>query len=170
MIKKFAERNNVVNEAKMPTVSKELVKATEKMHAEQLKQQELQKKFVSETDPDKKEKMKADLVAQHKKVKEAERNFQEALGREEVDYDDSLLENKIVSEEDAAKEAVTDSLKELQDEFSGNIDDIFAYLESTIEDYEEHLSPETLNYIDDLINHMMGAQVSLVKAIASLRK
>ena len=68
------------------------MKATEKMHAEQLKQQELQKKFVTETDPTKKEKMKADLIAQHKAVKKAEAAFQEALGREHVDYDDELLE------------------------------------------------------------------------------
>ena len=97
MIKNFGQfinesKSNSVNEAKMPMVSKELMKATEKMHAEQLKQQELQKKFVSETDATKKEKMKADLIAQHKKVKEAERNFQKALGREHVDYDDELLE------------------------------------------------------------------------------
>ena len=92
MIKTFAEMYQPLNEAKMPSVSKELMKATEKMHAEQLKQQELQKKFVSETDVDKKNKMKADLIAQHKKVKDAERNFQEALGREHVDYDDELLE------------------------------------------------------------------------------
>ena len=98
MIKKYAEvfnlneSANTLNEAKGAMVSKELMKATDKMHTEQLKQQELQKKFVSETDADKKNKMKADLIAQHKKVKDAERNFQEALGREHVDYDDELLE------------------------------------------------------------------------------
>ena len=98
MIKKFAETFNLnesantLNEAKGAMVSKELMKATEKMHAEQLKQQELQKKFVTETDPKKKEKMKADLIAQHKAVKKVEAAFQEALGREHVDYDDELLE------------------------------------------------------------------------------
>jgi len=98
MIKRFAEtfklneNKSDLNEAKAAMVSKELMKATEKMHAEQLKQQELQKKFVTETDPKKKEKMKADLIAQHKAVKKAEADFQEALGREHVDYDDELLE------------------------------------------------------------------------------
>ena len=105
MIKKFSERNNVVNEAKMPTVSKE-----------------------------------------------------------------PIFENKVISEEDAAKQAILDSLKELQDEFSGHVDDVLAYLESTIEDYEEYLSKETYNHIDDLFTHISEAQVSLVKAIISLRK
>lgn len=98
MIKKYAETFNLnesantLDEAKGAMVSKELMKATEKMHAEQLKQQELQKKFITETDPTKKEKMKADLIAQHKAVKKVEAAFQEALGREHVDYDDELLE------------------------------------------------------------------------------
>jgi len=112
MIKNFGQfvnesKSNEINEAKMPMVSKELMKATEKMHAEQLKQQELQKKFVSETDATKKEKMKADLIAQHKKVKEAERNFQEALGREHVDYDDELLESNRLNEKKAYVELDT---------------------------------------------------------------
>ncbi len=116
MIKKFAETFKLnesasdLNEAKAAMVSKELMKATEKMHAEQLKQQELQKKFVTETDPKKKEKMKADLIAQHKAVKKAEADFQEALGREHVDYDDELLESDSQLNEGAILKAITPSL------------------------------------------------------------
>ena len=175
MIKKFAERNNDVNEAKMPTVSKELMKATEKMHAEQLKQQELQKKFVSEMDPDKKEKMKADLVAQHKKVKEAERNFQEALGREEVDYDDSLLEDMdlsvdIFTDPDSAKNAVRNVLIEISEELADDIDDLLSYLEQLMEENDEYLSPNAKKEINAVLTHYMQGNVSLVKAIAALKK
>jgi hypothetical protein len=111
MIKKFVEMYQPLNEAKMPSVSKELMKATEKMHAEQLKQQELQKKFVTETDPKKKEKMKADLIAQHKAVKKVEAAFQEALGREHVDYDDELLESDSQLNEGVILKAITPRLE-----------------------------------------------------------
>lgn len=139
MIKNFGQ---FINEAKMPMVSKELMKATEKMHAEQLKQQELQKKFVSETDATKKEKMKADLIAQHKKVKEAERNFQEALGREHVDYDDELLESNRLNEKSG------DAVKTVNDAINSG-----DYINNV--SYEEYLLP-LAEYLDSYADRHMG--------------
>jgi len=73
-------------------VSRELKKATEALHSTQLAQQELTKKFIS-TPKDavkEREKIKAQLIALSKKVKEAEDRFNNALSNEDIDDDEDF--------------------------------------------------------------------------------
>ncbi len=60
-------------------------KATENYQELMVKQQNLKKKFVAEKDPKKREKLKKELIALHKKVQKAEDVFNRALMGEPVD-------------------------------------------------------------------------------------
>jgi hypothetical protein len=117
--------------------SRELIKATDKLHAEQLKLQDLQSKFVTETDPAKKEKFKKQVIDQHKIVKQVERDFQTTLGREEEDIDDMF---EAFSDTVVEYMEIADVLKELNDELAeDDIDDIVTQLEVSI----NNLTPNT---------------------------
>jgi hypothetical protein len=87
--------------------SKELKKATDKYHEALLKYQQLQKKFVAEPNPAKREPMKAALIAAHKEAKAAEKEFNHVVASEPVDYD-ALTELK-----KSIKEAIRIVLKEI---------------------------------------------------------
>ena len=142
MIQKFGERFSVINEAKVQeaagTVSKELMKATDKFHVEQIKLQDIQKKFVSETDPAKKEKLKKEVIAQHKIVKKAEDDFQTTLGREDIDYDDEMFEGIRKAVPVGEYVAISDTIEELFDRLTEvGIDDIITELEVA----SDHLQP-----------------------------
>lgn len=109
--------------------SRELIKATDKLHAEQLKLQDLQSKFVTETDPAKKEKFKKQVIDQHKIVKQVERDFQTTLGREEEDIDD-MFESNI-----GALTGIEGALSDLEAELAdGGIDDILTDIESAADE------------------------------------
>ncbi len=60
-------------------------KATENYQELMVKQQNLKKKFVEEKQPKKREKLKKELIALHKKVQKAEDVFNRALMGEPVD-------------------------------------------------------------------------------------
>ena len=72
--------------------SRKFAKAAEKLYDEQLKQQQLQKAFVKEKDPKKKEKMKAALIAQHKIVQKVQSAFNAALNQEPIDLEMEIAE------------------------------------------------------------------------------
>ena len=141
MIQKFGERFSIINEAKVQeaagTVSKELMKATDKFHAEQIKLQDIQKKFVTETDPAKKEKLKKEVIAQHKIVKKAEDDFQTTLGREDIDYDDEMFEGIRKAVPVGEYVAISDTIEELFDRLTEvGIDDIITELEVAGDDLQ----------------------------------
>ena len=69
------------------SITKRFQKAVEALQTIQLKQQELRKKFVSEKDPKKKEKLKQSLISLHKKVEQAEKDFNKAVTSEPIDDD-----------------------------------------------------------------------------------
>ena len=69
------------------SITKRFQKAVEALQTIQLKQQELRKKFVSEKDPKKKEKLKQSLISLHKKVEQAEKDFNKAVTNEPIDDD-----------------------------------------------------------------------------------
>ncbi len=71
-----------LNEMRM---TKGFKKATENYQELMVKQQNLKKKFVAEKDPKKREKLKKELIALHKKVQKAEDVFNRALMGEPVD-------------------------------------------------------------------------------------
>ena len=71
-----------LNEMRM---TKGFRKATENYQDLMVKQQNLKKKFVSEKDPKKREKLKKELIALHKKVQKAEDVFNRALMGEPID-------------------------------------------------------------------------------------
>ena len=73
--------------------SRKFAKAAEKLYDEQLKQQQLQKAFVKEKDPKKKEKMKAALIAQHKIVQKVQSAFNAALNQEPIDLEMEIAED-----------------------------------------------------------------------------
>jgi hypothetical protein len=119
------------------TVSKELMKATDKFHAEQIKLQDIQKKFVTETDPAKKEKLKKEVIAQHKIVKKAEDDFQTTLGREDIDYDDEMFEGIRKAVPVGEYVAISDTIEELFDRLTEvGIDDIITELEVAGDDLQ----------------------------------
>ena len=60
-------------------------KATENYQELMVKQQNLKKKFVAEKQPKKREKLKKELIALHKKVQKAEDVFNRALMGEPID-------------------------------------------------------------------------------------
>jgi len=89
------------------SASRELKRATEKYHGILLKHQQLQKQFVGEDEPAKREKLKAKLIASHKATKVAEKEFNRAIASEPVDYD-ALMELKTT-----IKKVIKESLAEL---------------------------------------------------------
>ena len=60
-------------------------KATENYQDLMVKQQNLKKEFVAQKDPKKREKLKKELIALHKKVQKAEDVFNRALMGEPID-------------------------------------------------------------------------------------
>ena len=60
-------------------------KATENYQELMVQQQNLKKKFVAEKQPKKREKLKKELIALHKKVQKAEDVFNRALMGEPID-------------------------------------------------------------------------------------
>ncbi len=83
VIKKIiAEELNRLNEMRMTRGFK---KATENYQDLMVKQQNLKKKFVAEKNPKKREKLKKELIALHKKVQKAEDVFNRALMGEPID-------------------------------------------------------------------------------------
>ena len=69
--------------------TRKFAKAAEKLYDAQLKQQQLQKKFVAEKNPKKREQLKQALIKMHKIVKKAESDFNAALMQEPVDLDEN---------------------------------------------------------------------------------
>jgi len=67
-------------------------KAAEALHAAELAQQQLRKKFVAEKDPKKKEAMKADLIKMHKSVRQIQSAFDAVLRNEPVDLEMEVSE------------------------------------------------------------------------------
>tara|TARA_R100000008_G_scaffold83583_1_gene69222 strand:+ start:776 stop:1051 length:276 start_codon:yes stop_codon:yes gene_type:complete len=76
------EELNRLNEMRM---TKGFRKATENYQDLMVKQQNLKKKFVAEKQPKKREKLKKELIALHKKVQKAEDVFNRALMGEPID-------------------------------------------------------------------------------------
>ena len=76
------EVESVLSEA---SITKRFQKAVEALQSIQLKQQELRKKFVAEKDPKKKETFKKSLISLHKKVEQAEKDFNKAVTSEPID-------------------------------------------------------------------------------------
>jgi len=76
------EIESVLSEA---SITKRFQKAVEALQSIQLKQQELRKKFVAEKDPKKKETFKKFLISLHKKVEQAEKDFNKAVTSEPID-------------------------------------------------------------------------------------
>ena len=76
---------------KEASMSRGFSKAVEVYQSVQLKQQKLQKAFVAEKDPSKREKLKQALLKIHKVVKKAEEDFNRALMQEPVDLDEKLV-------------------------------------------------------------------------------
>jgi hypothetical protein len=162
-LKKFESAN--IKESK-GFASRELIKATEKLHAEQLKLQDLQNKFVTESDPKKKEKFKKDIIDQHKVVKQVERDFQTTLGREEEDIDD-MFESQVVWA------PIAESLSELNDKLaSDDIDDIMTEIEVAINNMNDKgITTRTIvKEANDVLNYYTKLILSLNRAIAATKK
>ena len=70
------------------SMTKGFRKAVEALQDIQLKQQQLRKAFVAETNPKKKEKLKQALIKMHKIVQKAELDFNRAISNEPVDLDE----------------------------------------------------------------------------------
>jgi hypothetical protein len=86
-IKRFKEilKEEVLATITEASITKRFQKAVEALQTIQLKQQELRKKFVAEKDPKKKEKFKQSLISLHKKVQQAEKDFNNAVTSEPID-------------------------------------------------------------------------------------
>lgn len=78
----ISEELQRLNEMRM---TKGFRKATENYQNLMVKQQNLKKKFVNEKNPKKREKLKKELIALHKKVQKAEDVFNRALMGEPID-------------------------------------------------------------------------------------
>tara|TARA_A100001201_G_scaffold105256_4_gene90107 strand:+ start:7695 stop:8108 length:414 start_codon:yes stop_codon:yes gene_type:complete len=70
------------------SMTKGFRKAVEALQDVQLKQQQLRKAFVAETNPKKKEKLKQALIKMHKIVQKTELDFNRAISNEPVDLDE----------------------------------------------------------------------------------
>ena len=73
--------------------SRKFAKAAEKLYDAQLKQQQLQKKFVSEKNPKKKEALKKLLIDMHRYVQKVQSAFNAALNQEPVDLELEIAED-----------------------------------------------------------------------------
>jgi hypothetical protein len=151
--------------------SKELIKATDKLHSEQLKLQDLQSKFVTETDPAKKEKLKKQVIDQNKIVKQVERDFQTTLGREEEDIDDMFEATKIGGVTHWLPLSM--SLDDLNDKLTADdIDDIITEIEVALDNINDP-SPSTRSIVKktrEVVNNFSKLIVSLNLAIAERDK
>ena len=67
--------------------TRKFAKAAEKLYDAQLKQQQLQKKFVAEKNPKKKEALKKLLIDMHRYVQKVQSAFNAALNQEPVDLE-----------------------------------------------------------------------------------
>jgi len=94
----------------MPT-SRELKRATDKLHDAELKLQQVRKKFVDEDDPVKKADIKKDLIDLNMDVKAAKKEFSLALGAE----DEELFDHKEL------RTTIRRQLKEEMSKFSYDI-------------------------------------------------
>jgi hypothetical protein len=148
--------------------SRELIKATDKLHAEQLKLQDLQSKFVTETDPAKKEKLKKQVIDQHKVVKQVERDFQTTLGREEEDIDD-MFEATNIGTLTGIEGALSDLEGELAD---GEIDDILTDIEVAADELPlDSASNKALKKkVDEIFKAYSKFCVTVADAIAATQK
>ena len=72
--------------------TRKFAKAAEKLYDAQLKQQQLQKKFVAEKNPKKKEALKKDLITMHRYVQKVQSAFNAALNQEPVDLELEIKE------------------------------------------------------------------------------
>ncbi len=77
--------NEELSRVKEMRMTRGFKKATENYQELMVKQQNLKKKFVEEKQPKKREKLKKELIALHKKVQKAEDVFNRALMGEPVD-------------------------------------------------------------------------------------
>jgi hypothetical protein len=96
-------KSMIIEKARM---SSKFRKAMEALYDVEYEQQELRKKFVAEKNPAKKEAMKKDLIALHKRVKAVQADFNKALSTEPVgDMDESkdLKEDEAINEGDNTK-------------------------------------------------------------------
>jgi hypothetical protein len=82
--------NEELAEIILESITKNFTKAIETYKKIQLNQQQLRKKFVSEKDPNKKERLKKALIKMHKDVVKAEKEFNKALHSEPIE--DDLME------------------------------------------------------------------------------
>jgi hypothetical protein len=148
--------------------SKELIKATDKLHSEQLKLQDLQSKFVTETDPAKKEKLKKQVIDQNKVVKQVERDFQTTLGREEEDIDD-MFEATNIGTLTGIEGALSDLEGELAD---GEIDDILTDIEVAADELPlDSASNKALKKkVDEIFKAYSKFCVTVADAIAATQK
>ena len=73
--------------------SRKFAKAAEKLYDAQLKQQQLQKKFVAEKNPKKKEALKKLLIDMHRYVQKVQSAFNAALNQEPVDLELEIAED-----------------------------------------------------------------------------
>ena len=165
-IKKFESTGTLIESKGF--ASRELIKATDKLHAEQLKLQDLQSKFVTETDPAKKEKFKKQVIDQHKIVKQVERDFQTTLGREEEDIDD-MFEANIIGALTGIEGALNDLEGELAD---GEIDDILTDIEVAADEMplESASNRELKKCIDEVFSKYSQFCLAVAKAIAATKK
>ena len=148
--------------------SRELIKATDKLHSEQLKLQDLQSKFVTETDPAKKEKLKKQVIDQNKVVKQVERDFQTTLGREEEDIDD-MFEATNIGTLTGIEGALNDLEGELAD---GEIDDILTDIEVAADELPlDSASNKVLKKkVDEIFKAYSKFCVTVADAIAATTK
>lgn len=72
--------------------TRKFAKAAETLYDAQLKQQQLQKKFVAEKNPKKKEALKKDLITMHRYVQKVQSAFNAALNQEPVDLELEIKE------------------------------------------------------------------------------
>ena len=73
--------------------TRKFAKAEEKLYDAQLKQQQLQKKFVAEKNPKKKEALKKLLIDMHRYVQKVQSAFNAALNQEPVDLELEIAED-----------------------------------------------------------------------------
>ena len=164
---KAIEKAGYVTESK-GFASRELIKATDKLHSEQLKLQDLQSKFVTETDPAKKEKLKKQVIDQYKVVKQVERDFQTTLGREEEDIDD-MFESTNIGTLTGIEGALNDLEGELAD---GEIDDILTDIEVAADELPlDSASNKALKKkVDEIFKAYSKFCVTVAEAIAATKK
>tara|TARA_R110002096_G_scaffold376702_1_gene570423 strand:- start:35 stop:541 length:507 start_codon:yes stop_codon:yes gene_type:complete len=74
--------NEEVQRVTEASISKKFKKATEALYNAQLNQQQVRKQFVAEKDPEKRAKLKQELISLHKGIKKVQSAFEAALSQE----------------------------------------------------------------------------------------